>query len=321
MRAIQISEPGGPEALQHADVTAPEPATGQVRVRVAAAGVNFIDVYYRTGAYPLDLPATLGLEGAGTVEAVGDGVRDLAEGDRVAWPQQDGSYAEVVVVDAEKVVPVPKTVDLRTAAAVMLQGMTAHYLASDTYPLSPGDVAVVHAASGGVGHLLVQIAKRRGATVIATTSTDRKADLAREAGADHVVRYDQVDVPESVDTIAPDGVAVVYDSVGKATFDGSLACLRPRGCMVLYGQSSGPVPPVDPQRLNQAGSLYLTRPRLGHYIATRSELLGRAGDLFDWIAAGELTVRIDRTWPLGEVAEAHRYLEDRKTHGKLLLEP
>ena len=321
MRAIQVAAPGGPEALRVADLATPEPGPGQARVQVEAAGVNFIDTYQRSGAYKLALPAVLGSEGAGVVEALGEGVNGLSEGTRVVWASQLGSYAEQVVLDADGLVVVPDGIDSRTAAAVMLQGMTAHYLAVDTFPLGPDHVALVHAASGGVGHLLVQVAKRRGARVLATTSTDDKARLAREAGADEVIRYDEVDFAPAVAELVAGGVDVVYDSVGKTTFARSLTCLRPRGYLVLFGQSSGAVEPLDPQRLAAEGSLFLTRPTLAHYTATRAELVGRARDLFAWIAAGELDVRIDRTWPLEQAAEAHRYLEAGQTRGKLLLLP
>jgi NADPH:quinone reductase len=308
--------------LVEEDIPTPEPGAGQVRVRVAAAGLNFIDTYQRGGAYQMQLPATLGMEGAGVVDAVGPDVDGLAEGDRVAWAMQAGSYAEQVVAPAANVVAVPDGVDLQQAAAVMLQGMTAHYLAHSTVPLDKGMTVLVTAAAGGAGRLLVQVAKRLGARVIGTVSTDEKEALARAAGADDIVRYRDVDLVEAVRGLTGGaGVDVVYDSVGKDTFAKSLDSLRPRGHLVLFGQASGPVAPVDPQVLNAKGSLYLTRPTLGHYIATRDELAWRAGDLFAWMAAGELDVRIDRTWPLAGAAEAHRYIEAGETKGKVLLLP
>jgi len=322
MKAIRVHEFGGPEVLSYEDVPLPEPGPGEARVRIEVAGVNFIDVYHRTGLYPGQLPITLGVEGAGVVDAVGPGVSEVRPGDRVAYAMQPGSYAEYAVVQAWKLVPVPDDLETRQAAAVMLQGMTAHYLSHSTYPLKPGDTALVHAAAGGVGHLLVQMARRRGARVIGTVSTEEKARLAREAGADEVILYTQVDFEEEVRRLTGGrGVHVVYDSVGKTTFDKSLNCLARRGYLVLYGQSSGPVGPFDPQILNAKGSLFLTRPSLGHYVADRGELLGRASDLFAWMIAGELQVRIDRTFPLAEAGEAHRYLEGRQTKGKVLLIP
>jgi len=322
MQAIRVHQTGGPEVLVPEDVPVPEPEAGQVRVRVQAAGLNFIDTYQRSGAYNLPLPQTLGLEGAGVVEALGPGVDGVVEGDWVAWAMQLGSYAEQVVVPAGSVVGVPEGVDARTAAAVMLQGMTAHYLTHSTVPLEEGMTVLVTAAAGGAGRLLVQAAKRRGARVIGTVSTDEKEALARAAGVDEIVRYRDVDLAEAVRSLTDGGgVDVVYDSVGRDTFAASLDSLRPRGHLVLYGQASGPVPPVDPQVLNAKGSLYLTRPTLGHYIARPGELAWRAGDLFSWIAAGELDVRIDRTWPLAEAAEAHRYIEAGETKGKVLLLP
>lgn len=322
MQAIRVTATGGPEALELADGDDLAPGMGEAVVTTEAAGLNFIDVYQRSGAYPMDLPFVPGSEGAGTVAAVGDGVTAVAPGDRVAWVSVPGSYAAQVVAPVDKLVAVPDGVETRTAAAVMLQGITAHYLATSTFPLAPGHTALVYAAAGGVGHLLTQIAVQRGARVIATASDDEKARLAREAGADEVVRYRQVDVAEAVaDLTDREGVDVVYDSVGADTFARSLACLRPRGTMVLYGQSSGPVPPLDPQELRKGGSLFLTRPTIAHYTQTRGELVSRAGDLFDWIRAGELEVRIDRTWPLAEAAEAHRYIEAGRTRGKVLLLP
>jgi len=322
VKAIRVHETGGPELLRYEEVETPEPGEGEVRVRVAAAGLNFIDVYNRTGLYPMDTPFTPGREAAGTVAAVGPGVEGVAVGDRVGFVMRPGAYAEEVVVPARIVVPVPAGVELETAAAVLLQGMTAHYLATSTFAVGDGHTALIHAAAGGVGHLLVQIAHRRGARVIGTCSTEEKAELARADGADHVIRYTEEDFEaETRRLTAGEGVDVVYDSVGADTFDRSLSCLRNRGYMVLYGASSGPVEPIDPQILNRKGSLFLTRPSLAHHVDRRDELLERSGDLFEWIEAGELGVRIDRSFPLEEAPEAHRYIEGRKTKGKVLLVP
>ncbi len=322
MRAVRIHEYGGLEVLRLEEVPLPEPGPGEARVKIQASGVNFIDIYQRTGQYPLPLPLILGGEAAGVVDAVGPGVEALEPGDRVVYASHQGAYAEYAVVPAWKLVRVPEGVDIRQAAAVMLQGLTAHYLTHSTYPLKPGDVALVHAAAGGVGHLLVQIAKQRGARVIGTVSTEEKARLARESGADEVIVYTEADFEAEVKRLTGGrGVDVVYDSVGQATFDKSLNCLRPRGMMVLFGQSSGRVPPLDPQILNVKGSLFLTRPSLGPYIADRAELLWRANDLFTWLANGQLKVRIDQVFPLAEAAQAHRYLEERRTKGKVLLIP
>lgn len=322
MRAIQVARHGGPEVLEAAEVADPKPGEGEVLIRVHAAGVNFIDTYQRSGAYTMELPFVPGLEAAGTVAAVGAGVDGVAEGDRVAFAQVPGAYAELVTAPADSVVAVPDPVDDRTAAAIMLQGMTAHYLASSTFRLAAGSTAVVLAAAGGVGRLLVQLAKQYGATVIAATSTDEKAELARSAGADEVVRYRDVGLADGVRAALDGrGADVVYDSVGADTFADSLDCLRPRGTLVLYGQASGPVPPLDPQTLAAKGSLYLTRPTLGHYIADHGELSWRATELFDDLTHGRLEVRIDQTWPLVEAAEAHRYLEAGRSTGKLLLDP
>jgi NADPH:quinone reductase len=322
MRTVVVKRHGGPEVLEVAERGTPQPGPGDLLVDVAAAGVNFMDIYQREGRPPYDAPPPFvpGAEAAGTVAAVGSGVSDLAVGDRVAWAGLSQGYADQVVVPADRVVPVPDGVDLTVAAAVMLQGMTAHYLASSTYPVASSDVVVVHAAAGGVGLLLTQIVKMRGAVVVATTSTADKADLAREAGADHIAGYDTfVDAAREVSGGA--GAAVVYDGVGRTTFDAGLTALRPRGCMVLYGGASGPVPPFELQRLAASGSLYVTRPVLGHHIATRDELRWRAGDLFDWIRDGKLTVRIGATYPLGEAGRAHDDLGARRTTGKLLLLP
>jgi NADPH2:quinone reductase len=323
MKAIRVHEYGGPEALRYEEAPLPEPGPGEARVKIEAAGVNFIDIYHRTGRYPGRLPITPGMEGAGVVDALGGSdVSELEPGDRVAYAMHQGSYAEYAVVPTWKLVTIPDGIDTRLAAAVMLQGMTAHYLTHTTYPLQPGDTTLVHAAAGGVGLLLVQLAKRRGARVIGTVSTEEKARLARKVGADEVILYSQTDFEVEADRLTDGlGVNVVYDSVGKTTFDKGLNCLRPRGYMVLYGGSSGPAPSLDPQVLAAKGSLFLTRPTLAHYSADRVELLQRAGDLFEWVAAGELQVRVDQILPLAEAADAHRYLEARKTQGKLLLIP
>ncbi|PRY29708.1 NADPH2:quinone reductase [Umezawaea tangerina] len=321
-KAVLVRSTGGPEVLELTDVEPKEPGPGQLLVAVAAAGVNYIDTYHRSGLYPLELPLALGLEGAGTVTAVGPDVTGFAVGDRVAWHESPGSYAEQVLVAAEQAVPVPEGVDDETAAATMLQGLTAHYLVTSTYPIHAGDTVLVHAAAGGVGQLLVQLAKSRGARVIATVSTAAKEELARAAGADEVIRYSEVDFAPEVRRLT-DGVGVnaVYDGVGKDTFDGGLASLKPRGFMVLYGGASGPVPPVDPQRLNAAGSVYLTRPRLGAYVATREELEWRAGELFAAVADGSLKVAVGARYPLAEARKAHEDLEARRTTAKLLLIP
>ncbi len=327
VHAIVVEQLGGPEVLAVAERPDPRPGPGQVAVATVAAGVNYMDIYQRQGQgnYRTQTPFTPGGEGAGTVVEVGEGVTELAEGDLVAWAGVGGSYASRAVVPAERAVRVPPGVDPRIAAAVMLQGMTAHYLCASTYPVREGDVAVVHAAAGGVGLLLTQIVKRRGGVVIATTSAGAhagmsKPELARQAGADHVTGYDEFrDVVAEVTSGA--GAHVVFDGVGQATFDDSLAALRRRGMMVLYGAASGPVPSLDPQRLNSGGSLFLTRPTLGDYIADRAELEWRAGELFGWIADGELDVRIGETYPLADAARAHEDLAARRTTGKLLLLP
>jgi NADPH2:quinone reductase len=323
MKAIRVNEHGGPEVLSYEDVPVPEPGPGEARVRLAAAGVNFIDVYFRTGLYPKDPPFTLGQEGAGEVDAVGEGVEDLSVGDYVAFAGVVGTYAEYVVVPADKLVPFNVTlVEARVAAAVMLQGMTAHYLTHSTFPLQEGQTALAHAAAGGVGLLLVQMAKLRGATVIGTAGSEEKARLAKDAGADEVIIYTEQDFVEETRRITGgEGVHVVYDSVGKDTFDNSLDCLRPRGYMVLFGASSGPVPPFDIQTLNRKGSLFLTRPALAWYTATREELLWRAESVLSWIGNNAIEVRIGGTYALADAAQAHRDLEGRKTTGKLLLIP
>jgi NADPH2:quinone reductase len=322
MRAIMVTSHGGPEVLAVHDLPDPEPGPGQIVAKVAAAGVNFIDVYQRegVGSYRQNLPFAPGNEGAGVVTEVGPGVTDFKPGDHVCWTGVPGSYAEQVVIPVTSAVPVPGHLDLRVAAAAMLQGMTAHYLACSTYPVREGDVVVVHAAAGGTGRLLTQIASRRGGIVIATTSSKEKAELALSAGAAHVVGYDEF-VEAVLRVTGERGADVVYDSVGKATFDDSLAALRVRGMMVLFGGSSGQVPPFDLQRLNAAGSLFVTRPTLFHYIADRAELLWRAGDVFNWIAKGELDVRIGATYPLAEAGQAQADLAGRRTTGKLLLVP
>jgi NADPH2:quinone reductase len=313
---------GDPEVLVLEEIPRPTPGPGEILVEIEAAGVNFIDVYHRTGQYQTGLPMTPGVEGAGEVAAVGMDVSRFERGDRVAYAMQMGSYADYAVVPADMAVAVPDGVDLRRAAAVMLQGMTAHYLTHSTYRLQENEVVLIHAAAGGVGSLLVQMAKLRGAHVIGTTSTEGKARAAGELGADEMILYTELDFEEAVERITlGEGVDVVYDGVGQATFRKGLNCLRRRGSMVLFGQASGAVEPIDPQVLNEKGSLYLTRPTLGDYVATREELERRATQLFEWIKSELLTVRIDRTFPLDEAAEAHRYIEDRKTQGKLLLIP
>ena len=320
MKAIRIQKPGGREVLEYTEIPEPRPERGQVLVAIEYAGVNFFDVYQRTGLYPIAMPFTAGTEAAGTVLAVGADVSDFHKGDRVAYQGVPGTYAEQAVVAAERLVPIPEGVSTRTACALILQGMTAHYLATSTYALKAGDTALVHAAAGGVGLLLCQIAKLRGAQVIGTVSTEAKAVLARAAGADHVILYTQQDFAVETKRLTSNrGVQVVYDSVGRTTFDQSLNSLAPRGLLALFGASSGPVPPVNPQVLNQKGSLYLTRPTLANYVATRAELLSRAADLFGWLREKKLSVRVDREVPLKDVAEAHRALESRETTGKVLL--
>lgn len=322
MKAIRVHQTGGPEAMQLDDVPAPEPGTGEALVAIAAIGVNFIDVYFRTGLYKAPLPWTLGLEAAGTVRAVGPGVDGIAVGDRVAWTGVPGAYAEMAAVPANRLVKLPDGLSFRDGAAAMLQGMTAHYLACSTYPLKAGDTCLVHAAAGGVGLLLCQVAKRRGATVIATVSTEAKAELARGAGADHVILYSKDDFVDGVrGATGGSGVHVVYDGVGASTFAKGLDCLRPRGMMVLFGAASGPVPPFDPNDLQTKGSLFLTRPSLFHYVADDAELRSRAADVLGWIAAGELQLRIEEELPLARAADAHRALEGRKTTGKVMLIP
>jgi NADPH2:quinone reductase len=322
MRAVVVKEHGGPEVLAVDEWPAPSVAAGQLVVDVAAAGVNFMDVYRVEGRPPYQEhpPFVPGAEGAGTVVEVGPDVTGFAAGDTVAWTSVPGSYAERLAVPAEQAVPVPAGLAPEVAAAVLLQGLTAHYLATTTHPVAAGDVVVVHAAAGGVGLLLTQIVKRRGGTVVATTSTPDKAELARAAGADHVAGYGDFGAVVR-EVTGGTGAAVVYDGVGASTFDASLAALRPRGLMVLYGGASGPVPPFELQRLAAGGSLYITRPTLGSFIATRDELLRRTGELFGWIAAGELDVRIGGRYPLADASRAHQDLTARRTAGKLLLLP
>lgn len=325
MRAVQAQRAGSPDVLALVELPDPVPGPGEVLVRVAAAGVNFIDTYRRSGVYPMDYPHVVGSEGAGVVAAVGAGVDQVAMGDRVAWSDAPASYAELVRVPADRLLPVPDKVDLETAAALPLQGMTAHYLCRSTYRVQPGDTVLVHAGAGGVGLLLTQLVVAAGGRVISTVSTAEKAALAREAGAAVVIRYDTLtdlaaDLPPLVrEANGGEGVAAVYDGVGRATFDASLASLRRRGMLVLFGGASGQVPPLDLQRLNAAGSLFVTRPTLADYVATRTELLGRARELFGAVADGSLTVRIGARYPLAEAAEAHRALEGRATTGKVLL--
>jgi NADPH2:quinone reductase len=322
MKAVRVHSVGGPEVLRYEDVPEPTPKAGEAIVKIDAAGLNYIDVYYRSGLYKTDLPFTLGLEAAGTVTAVGPGVSEVKVGDKVAYTGVPGAYAEYAAVPAARLVVLPAGVTTRQGAAAMLQGMTAHYLACTTYPLKPGDTCLVHAAAGGVGLLLVQIAKMRGARVIGTVSTEEKAKLARQAGADEVILYTQQDFEAEVKRLTGGkGVQVVYDSVGKTTWDKSLSSLTLRGMMVLYGQSSGPIGQIDPQILNQKGSLFLTRPSLFHYTATREELLQRAGEVLGWIRDGKLRLRTEHEYPLKDAAEAHRALEGRRTTGKVLLIP
>ena len=320
MRAIVVNELGGPEVMAIAEHPDPAAGPGQVVVQVAAAGVNFIDIYRRSGVYKQPVPYVPGSEGAGTVVAVGEGVHEFSAGDHVAWCEGPGSYAERVAVAADQAVPVPEGIDLKIAGAVMLQGLTAHYLCRSTFPVAEGTIAVVHAAAGGVGLLLTQMIKNLGGTVIATTSSTVKAALARQAGADFVTTYEEF--PAVVREVTGGrGADVVFDGVGKATFDASLSVLRPRGTMVLFGGSSGQVPPFDLQRLNSGGSLYVTRPTLAHYTADRTELLWRASDIFEEIAKAGLHVRIGAEYPLAVAARAHEDLAGRRTTGKLVLVP
>ncbi|PYQ97649.1 MAG: NADPH:quinone reductase [Acidobacteria bacterium] len=319
MKVIQAREPGDPDRMELVDVPTPAPGPGQALVRLAVSGVNFIDVYHRSGAYKVDRPIMLGSEGAGTVEAVGTDVVDVVPGDRVAYVMVRGSYAEYAVVPADKLVKLPPGIDFQAAAAAMLQGMTAHYLTHSTFPLKSGDACLVHAAAGGAGGLVVQMARMRGARVFGTVSTAEKARIARDHGVDTAIIYTEQDFAAQVRQLTGGrGVDVVYDSVGKTTFAKSLESLRPRGMLALFGMSSGQVAPVDAALLAK-GSLFLTRPSLAHYVLTRDELLWRAGDVLNAVASGALKLRIDSTFPLGAAAEAHRALESRKTAGKILL--
>ncbi|MEV4648770.1 quinone oxidoreductase [Saccharopolyspora sp. NPDC049357] len=322
MRAIRVATNGGPEVLELGEVEAPEPGPGQLLVDVAAAGVNFIDTYQRSGLYSMQLPFTPGSEGAGEIVAVGPDVDGFAVGERVAWAMTPGSYAEKALVPASSAVKVPDGVADDLAAAAMLQGMTAHYLINSTHEVTTGETVLVHAAAGGMGLLLTQLIKSRGGNVIGTVSTEEKERLAREAGADEIIRYTEADVAAEVSDLTDGrGVDVVYDGVGKSTFEASLASLRPRGTLALFGASSGPVPPIDPQRLNSGGSLFLTRPSLGHHLLNREELDWRAGDVFNWITSGTINIRIGGTYPLADARKAHEDLEGRRTTGKLLILP
>ena len=322
MKAILVHHTGGPEELNYEEVDIPKPAPGQALVKIAASGVNFIDVYQRTGLYKLPIPFTLGQEAAGVIEALGEGVTGFAAGDRVAYTSVVGAYAEYAAVPTKMLVKVPEGIDLTVAAGAMLQGMTAHYLTHSTFPLKKGDTVLVHAAAGGAGLLIVQMAKALGAKVIGTMSTEAKAATARKAGADETILYTTQDFEGEVKRITDGkGVDVVYDSVGATTFLKSINCLRPRGMMVTFGQSSGPVGPIDPLLLSQRGSLFLTRPTLAFHIATPEELAWRAGDLLNGIASGKLNIHIEKTYKLANVQQAHRDLESRKTTGKLVLTP
>jgi NADPH2:quinone reductase len=322
MKAVRIHAFGGREVLRYEDVAMPEAGDDEVLVKIEAAGVNYIDTYQRSGAYPVPLPFTLGMEGSGVAAKVGADVTGITPGDRVVYAMQTGAYAQYALVPAGKLTPIPDGISNEIAAAVILQGMTAHYLSHSAYALHEGEIALIHAAAGGTGLLMVQMAKRLGARVIGTTSTAEKARLAQENGADETILYTETDFEAEVKRLtAGAGVDVVYDSVGKTTFEKSLNCLRPRGYMVLYGAASGPVPPIDPQILNRKGSLFLTRPSLADYAASTQEIQSRAGDLFTWITAGELQVRIDQRFALQDAAAAHRYIEGRQTKGKILLLP
>jgi NADPH2:quinone reductase len=323
VRAILVEELGGPEKLVPADLPEPgPPGPGQLLVEVTAAGLNYVDTYHRTGLYDMKLPFTPGLEGAGVVAAVGEGVEGFEPGDRVGWVDQLGSYAELHLIEADRAFPVPEGIDLRTAAAALLQGLTAQYLATSTWPLQPRDRCLIHAGAGGVGLLLTQIAKLRGAEVFTTVGTREKAVLSREAGADHVIVYTEVDFQPAIEDIAgPKALDVVYDGVGAATFMKGLDLLRPRGLMATFGNASGPVPEIAPLLLSQKGSLFLTRPTMAHYLRTREERLARSDDLFGWIQSGEVVVRVGEEYPLDRAADAHRALEGRQTTGKVLLIP
>ena len=321
MKATRVHQVGGPEVLKYEDVPDPSPGPGQALVDIQAVGVNYTDTYTRSGLYPSNLPLTLGVEGAGVVSAIGDGVTEVNVGDTVCYNGTMGSYAERQVVDAWRLVKVPEGADAQMGATVLLQGLTAHYLVYSTYPLKAGESTLIHAGAGGVGLLLIQMAKHLGAYVFTTVSTEEKAALAKDAGADHVILYTRQDFEQEIKKATDGrGVQVVYDAVGLTTFEQSLRCLAPRGYLVLYGQSSGLVPPISPSTL-QTGSYFLTRPGLAHYTATRDDLLQRAGEILDWAVSGQLKLRVDRTLPLSEAAEAHRALEGRQTAGKLLLVP
>jgi NADPH2:quinone reductase len=322
MKAIRVHAPGGPESMKLEEMPVPAPGAGQAQVKLEACGVNYIDVYFRTGAYKAPLPLTPGMEGAGTVTAVGSGVSTVKVGDRVAWTGVIGSYAQSHVLPADRLVPLPDKLTFKDGAAAMLQGLTAHYLVESTWPLKKGETALVQAAAGGMGLLLCQMGKMLGATVIGTVSTEEKAALAKQAGADHTILYTKQDFEAEVKRITGGkGVDVVYDGVWASTFDKSLNCLRPRGLMALFGAASGPVGPFDLQRLNAGGSLFITRPSLNHHIATREELMQRTTELFGWIRDGKIKLRVDHQFPLEQAAEAHRQLEGRKTTGKILLIP
>jgi len=322
VKAIVINEPGGPEKLELEDIAEPSPGPGQLLVDVVAAGVNFIDTYHRSGLYPMSFPLTPGLEGAGHVRRTGDGVDGFAVGDRVGWTGVLGSYAEKHVIPVDSAIPVPVDIDLNTMAAMLLQGLTAHYLATDTFPLSEGDKCLIHAGAGGVGLLLTQVAKMKGAYVITTVGTEDKAELSRDAGADHVIIYTAVDFKDAVEELVGEqALDVVFDGVGKTTFERSMDLIRPRGMMITFGNASGPVPDISPLVLMQKGSLFLTRPTMAHYLSSREELLGRANDLFDWVAAGKLHVRIGGEYSLARAGDAHRALQGRETTGKILILP
>jgi len=322
MKAIRVHAPGGPESMKLEEVAAAAPAAGQAQVKLEACGVNYIDVYFRTGAHKAPLPLTPGMEGAGTVTAVGPGVSDVKVGDRVAWTGVIGSYTQMHVVPSDRLVALPDKLTFKDGAAAMLQGLTAHYLVTSTWPVKKGQTVLVQAAAGGMGLLLCQMAKMLGATVIGTVSTEEKAALAKGAGADHVILYTKQDFePEVKRLTGGRGVDVVYDGVGASTFDKGLNCLRPRGLMALFGAASGPVPPLDLQRLNAGGSLFITRPSLTHHVATREELMQRSSELLGWVRDGKVKLRVEHQFPLEQAAEAHRQLEGRKTTGKILLLP
>lgn len=321
MKAIRVHSYGGPEVLRYEDVPVPNPGKGEAVVKIAAIGMNYIDIYFRTGVSKAELPFTLGHEGAGTVTAIGEGVSEVKVGDRVAYAMHQGSYAEFAAVPAWRLVKLPDGIDFKLGAAIMLQGMTAHYLTHSTFPLTTGHKAVVHAAAGGAGMLVTQLAKRCGATVYATVGSEAKAQIARAAGAAETIIYTKDDFAAEVRRLAPAGVDVVYDSVGASTFSKGLDCLRPRGYMVLYGHASGVVPPVDPLTLMAKGSLVLTRPSLAHYAMTRDEVVSRTNDLFRWLESGELRFRVDHVFPLAEAMKAHEEMGARRTTGKVVLIP